>query len=251
MTIGRFNKKVVLLSALLIILSITGFYLVFAPNAPDLFSAHREETRLLALLDETGAELSSAKVTGWVKVSKSTGSAILPQELTTIAAQELDLSLTAVKPESWENAYAKGNEITGLLRSGDYVSVTGQVMNYPTGEQAAHVMINVTLNDCLAASKVKKQVKKTLRKFGKDERIALTISGKLEVLPGEPELIFLAEKLMAQLEGEVRERVVKENMVSLTGSSPHLGNINIALRRSYSEEAVLIHIATPVIMAEY
>ncbi|OPX91278.1 YwmB family TATA-box binding protein [Pelotomaculum sp. PtaB.Bin117] len=243
------------------VLALTVLLLFLTPVGQRLLAANSEETLLLNLLKSSGAELRTIHVTGWVKVDDSIPNAGEPEEMSTMAARLLGLNIPACKSENWQNAYARGNQITGALPDGSPISVLGQVMEYPEGNIASHIMVNLAANDYRKAYIYKKRIGQALKQCGKDERVAVSISGWIDRDMSDDELSARAEELMSGAGAAVQERVVKDNLVSLTGYSARFSrdlrytgkevNLNVAIRRSPSSHGTFIYVASPVILTEY
>lgn len=255
------QKKLLPLFGLLAALAVAMLVLFLTPAGQRLLAASSEETLLLNLLKSSGAELRTTHVTGWVKVDDFAQSSGNPGEMASLAAGRLGLNVSAGKKEQWQNAYARGGEITGALPDGSPVSVLEQVMEYPEGNQVAHIMVNLAASDYRKARIYKKQIGQALRQYGKDERVAVSLSGWIDGDLSDEELAARAEQLMSGAGAVVQERVVQDNLVSLTGYSTRFSrdlryagkevNLNVAIRRSPSSHGAFIYIASPVILTEY
>lgn len=242
-------------------LSSTVLFLLLTPAGQKLLNLNSEETLLLTILESSGADLKSTHVTGWVKVDNSAPGVREPEEIAGKAAGLLGLNVSACKTENWQNAYARGSEITGAMPDGSPVSVLGQIMEYPEGNVASHVMVNLAAGDYKKVWTYKKRIGQALSQCGKDERVAVSLSGWLDQDLSDEELTARAEELMSGAGAVIQERVAKDNLVSLTGYSTRFShdlryagkevNLNVAIRRSPSSHGALIYVASPVILTEY
>lgn len=250
-----------LLPAFVFCVALTLLFLLLTPAGQRILATNSEEALLLRLLSGSGAELSSAQVTGWVKVDDRLPMAGEPAEMAAFVGDQLGLSVSAAAAENWQNAYARGGEVKGALSDGSPVAILGQVMEYPDGNRVSHVMVNLAAADYQKTGSLKKQIRQALRRCGKDERVSVSFSAQLDGAFNDEELVACAEKFMNDAGAVIKERVVKENMVSLTGYSKRFAgglrydgqevNLNVAVRRSPSSSGVLIYLASPVILSEY
>jgi len=255
------KKLLPLCGGLLIALAAAALFLCLTPAGQRLLAANSEEKILLNLLKSSGAELRTTHVTGWVKVGDAAPFAGEPQEMASLVAGQLGLNVPVCKTESWQNAYARGGEITGELSDGSQASVLGQVMEYPEGNKASHIMVNLAVEDYWKARAYKKQIGQVLSRYGDDERVAVSLSGWIDGDLSDEELAARAEELMSKAGAAVQERVAQDNLVSLTGYSARFSrdlryagkevNLNVAMRRSPDSHGAFIYVASPVILTEY
>jgi len=258
---GKEQKKLLPLFLLLVALILAVLALQLTPAGQKLLAASSEEKFLLSLLESSGAELRTVHVTGWVKVDGSSPGAGEPGDMACLVAGRLGLNVPASKTENWQNAYARGAEIEGSLPDGSPVSVLGQMMEYPEGNKASHVMVNLAAGDYKKARIYKKQIANALRQCGNKERVAVSLSGWLDAELSDGDLADRAEELMRVAGAAVRERTVKDNLVSLTGYSARFSrdlryagkevNLNVAIRRGPAGRGAYIYVASPVILTEY
>lgn len=255
------QKKLLTVCGILIALSLTVLFSLLTPVGQKLLESDSEETLLLTILKSSGAELKTTHVAGWVKVDDFSPGVGEPEEIASLAAGLLGLNVAACKTENWQNAYARGSEIAGALPDGSLVSVLGQVMEYPEGNVASHIMVNLAAGDYRKVRNYKKRIGQALSQCGKDERVAVSLSGWIDRDLSDEELTARAEELMSGAGAAVQERVAKDNLVSLTGYSARFSrdlryagkevNLNVAIRRSPSSHGALIYVASPVILTEY
>lgn len=256
---GNGQKKLLFTIGLPIFLIIAAMLLVFTGSK--LFTVTREEAVLIALIRSSGAEHSSTYVTGWVKVDEYMPGVGEPAELAGRVAEQLGLNRQALKTENWQNAYACGLKLQGVLPDGSPVSIVGQVMFMPENEKVSHVMVNLAAVDYKKTGFYRKQVGKALKQCGGDLHVAVTLSGRINKELGDEELTACAEEMMRSVGAAVRERTVKDNLVSLTGYSARLPgniryagkeiNLNVALRCSPADHATSVYVASPVILTEF
>jgi len=258
---GKEQKKLLPVLGLLAAVVAAFLILLQTPAGQKLPAAKSEEALLHSLIELSGAELRTAHVTGWVKVEGSKPGASEPGEMAGRVAGRLGLNIPACKTENWQNAYARGAKIEGELPDGSPVTVLGQVMEYPEGNITSHVMVNLAPGNYNKARIYKKQIAGALRQCGKNERVAVSLSGWIEAGLSDEDLAARAEELMRSAGATVQERTVKDNLVSLTGYSARFSrelryagkevNLNVVLRRSTTGRGTYIYVASPVILTEY
>lgn len=235
--------------------------LLFTPYCSKMLAAYREDAVLRQLIKSTGAELDSASVTGWVKVAEDAAGAGDPQVLASDAAARLDLTAAGRKVENWTNQYARGTKLEGRLPDGCGVSVLGQVMELPEGGKISHVMISATGAEKRKVALYKQKIHAALSRYGNEDHVAVTYSGRIKNGLNGEELLAGAERMMAEAGAPVQERTVKDNLVSLTGFSRRFSsdisyagqeiNLNVALRSNPEEHFTYVYAASPVIFIEY
>lgn len=256
---GKKQKDIILGLAIALVVLVS--LLPFTTTGRGLLKINQEEKLLLDLLQGSGAELKSAQVSGWVRVDEWVLGSDEPEEMAGLVADSLGLNVAAAVSESWQNPYARGASLSGALADGSPVSILGQVLEEPDGNQVAHVMVNIAITDYRRSADLKRSLAKTLRQYGKEERVALSLTGRIEEELSESELLNRAEELMQTAEAQVLEQVVQDNLVSLTGYSARLAdnlryagtevNINVALRRDPAVPGASVYVASPVILTEY
>jgi hypothetical protein len=246
-------------SSVIVVVFLLAF--AFSPACRNVFSAYRENTALLGLIKCSGAELSSVNVAGWVRVDEGTTGTHDPRELVSQVATRLKLSGEGRRYESWQNPYACGIRLEGLLDGGCAISVVGQTMEIEKGKKISHVMVSLDGVDSKKTGLYKRKIRKALSGCGEESRTAITYAGKIKSELNGEELLTGAEKMMNQADAGIQEKTVKDNLVSLTGLSPQFIsdlrydnkeiNLNVALRSSPVEHVTYVYAASPVIFTEY
>lgn len=249
------GKRPAIIALAVILFLAAAFYL---PPGRSIVAACREDALMLKLVRASGAEFESVNITGWVRADESAGD---PEALAERAAEQLGILLPGHKTEKWQNQYARGARVEGAVTGGRTVSVLGQALLQPEGERVSHLMISLDGMDNGEALFYRQKVYKTLGAFGRQSHVALTYRGKIESGLSREELLACAEKIMELAGAPVREKTVKDNLVSLTGFSPLFSggmtyagkevNLNVALRSSPAERVTRVYIASPVIFTEY
>jgi len=252
------GRKVITAALLLLALSLALFTLVtvFAEDP-----AAKEEAFLIELVASSGAGLNTVNLTGWVRVDETSSSAGNIEKLAQDAATWLNLPETGRKVEKWRNSYAYGVNLKGQLNDGTVYSVLGQALDIPEGQKASHLMLSVSGTGEMQAGRFQEKFYQVLERYGGKGRVALTCSGKISKELAEPELAAEAEKMMELAGAAVQERTTRDNLVSLTGLSPHFShnlkyagkevNLNVALRSNSGEHVTYVYAASPLIFTEY
>jgi hypothetical protein len=250
-------KKKYMLTILVAFIAIS-MVLVLRPLGLKMVASYREEQALLNVMRLCGAELQSVNVTGWARVAG-------PQEIDLEAlvndtAGSLKLADRGRTLERWENPYARGVKVQGIMPGGNTVAVLGQTMELLQGQRVTHLMISLG-TEAGKAGYFKEKIQQVLVTQNADERVALTYTGKINVALDQEELSARAEEVMAGAGATIQEKTVKDNLVSFTGHSPSLPdglnydgkkvNLNVALRSNTQEEATYVYVASPVIYTEY
>jgi hypothetical protein len=239
------------------------FLLAFAlsPACRDTLGAHRENAAMLRLIKCSGAELSSVNITGWVRIDERAAGTREPLELVNRVAARLSLSEDGRSYESWQNPYARGVRLSGRLTGGYDISVAGQTMEIEKGKMLSHVIVSLDGVDGKKTGHYKRKIREALNGCGGESRAAVSYAGKIESGLNSVELLTGAERMMDQAGASVQEKVVKDNLVSLTGLSPQFNsdlhydnqeiNLNVALRTDPVEQVTYVYAASPVIFTEY
>ncbi|HPZ42707.1 MAG TPA: YwmB family TATA-box binding protein [Bacillota bacterium] len=239
------------------------FLLAFAlsPACRDTLGAYRENATMIKLLQCSGAELSSVNITGWVRVDEGTTGTREPLELVNRVAARLGLSGDGRSYESWQNPYARGIRLTGRLAGGYEISVAGQTMEIERAKMLSHVMVSLDGVDGKKTGYYKRKIREALKGCGGESHTAVTYAGKIGSGLNTAELLAGAERMMEQAEARIQQKVVKDNLVSLTGLSPQFDgdlrydkqgiNLNVALRTDPVEQVTYVYAASPVIFTEY
>lgn len=250
---------------------------------------NQEEIVLRRLVGHTGARDLEYNVTGWARIDEGSGWKD-PDALAVAAAQKLGLPAGSAGIERWENSFARGAQVAGVLRDGARATVTAQSMSVPGGAHDTHLMVSVRGSRKFAASLHRDSARSVLAAFGKEARTGITVDGKLpwgnKETPPEtpahnslrlpfikpaasttaaagdpPDLLATAGGMMAMAGANVQERTQKDNLVSLAGYTKKLArifryenraiNINVACRHDPVEGVTYIYAATPLILIEY
>lgn len=253
-------RKKALLAALGALVAVSFSILAFSPACKDAVSAYREEDALLKIIKSSGAEFKSANVTGWVRVDEKASGVSEPVALANNVAAQLNLPESGRKVESWQNQFACGAKVEGLVKGGPTVSVLGQSMTARQGKQVSHIMVVVEGAERTRVGSYKSKIDTVLGNYG-ESRVALTCSGIINNELNKDELLEAAEKMMAKAGASIQEKTIKDNMVSLTGFTPrflkditYAGkeiNVNVALRSNPVEHVTYVYVASPVIYTEY
>ncbi|OPX84358.1 MAG: hypothetical protein A4E53_04138 [Pelotomaculum sp. PtaB.Bin104] len=237
--------------------------LLMTPASKNILALGQEEAFLAELIKSSGAELNEANITGWVKVEPKTitGQPLDPAEIVPETVKNMGLRLNDQKLESWENAYAGGTKFTGTLTDGCVLTVLGQVMYFPGELKNMHIMINMAAADQSRTVQYKKLLDRSLARYGGDAHVAVTLTGKIDQEWNDDELAARAEKILHEAGAVVKEKTIKDNLVSLTGYCTYISdsiqydgkevNLNVALRRSAAEHSTMVYVASPVILTEY
>lgn len=248
-------KKKYLFISLILLIAIS---IWLAPAGLKLLASYREERALMDLLRLSGAELQSVNVTGWARISGMGNMSL--EGLAGSTADLLNLDGIGRTMENWENPYARGVKLEGTLPGGNEASIIAQTMELLQGEKITHLMISLEV-EAGKAGYYKEKVRQTLVNRSADEYVALTYTGIINRALNQEELSARAEEVMAGAGAAVQEKTIKDNLVSLTGSSPSFPaglsyrekevNLNVALRSNFQEQATYVYLASPVIFMEY
>ncbi|MDD4238694.1 MAG: YwmB family TATA-box binding protein [Desulfotomaculaceae bacterium] len=251
------TKKKYILTILMVLIVIL-MVLALRPLGLKMVASYREEQALMDLMSLCGAELESINVTGWARVTGP--KEIAPETLVNHTAGLLKLAEGGRTMEKWENPYARGVKLQGIMPGGNAVAVLSQTMELLQGQRVTHLMISLG-TDAGKAGFYKERIRQTLTTQSTDEHVALTYTGKINYALNQEELSARAEEVMAGAGATIQEKTVKDNLVSLTGHSPSLPvglnydgrdvNLNVALRSNSQEQATYVYVASPVIYTEY
>ncbi|TEB13624.1 YwmB family TATA-box binding protein [Pelotomaculum propionicicum] len=254
------SRKKALWVAVGMLIAVSFSVLAFSPACKEFFSSYREEAVLLKIIKSSGAELKSINITGWVRVDDKTAGAFEPETLAGMVAARLNVSETGRKAAGWQNQFARGAKVEGLVKGEHTVSVMGQVMEPRQGETVSHIMVVFDGKTSRTAGNYKSRISSVLDGYG-DSRVALTCAGTINNELNKDELLETAERIMTQAGAAVHEKTIKDNLVSLTGFSPKFAedityagkeiNLNVALRCDPVEHVTYVYAASPVIYTEY
>lgn len=243
---------------ILVALIAISMVLVLRPLGLKMLASYREEQALMDLMSLCGAELQSVNVTGWARIAGP--EEMSPEALVNHTAGLLKLDEGGRSMEKWENPYAQGVKVQGIMPGGNSVAVLGQTMELLQGQSVTHIMINLG-TEAGKAGYYKEKIQQALTNQSADEHVALTYTGKINCALNQEELSARAEEVMAEAGATVQEKTVKDNLVSLTGHSPSLPggldyngneiNLNVAFRSNSQEQATYVYVASPVIYTEY
>jgi|GEM_PF-919439 len=253
-------QKRELQAALLLVAFLALALPVLAPLIRETLAAYREEKLLLRMVELPGAGLETVIVTGWLKMPAGVPGAGDSAALVEGAAARLRLEEAGRQRESWQNRYARGVKLAGQTADGRVFSLLGQVLDLPGGEKATYLMISTAAAEMNRARLSRREIGEALSGYG-GGRVAVTCAGKINGELSPEELRAGAEGMMALAGAAVREKTVKDNLVSLTGLSPRLAgeisyagrevNLNVALRSDPAERVTYVYVASPVIYTEY
>ena len=257
----RFSpKKKALLTAAGLLIAVLFSVLAFSPACKDAVSAYREEAALLRIIKSTGAQYKSTNVTGWVRVDEKAAGVYEPETLAGMVAAQLTVPEAGRQVERWENQFARGAKVAGLIKGNRTVAVMGQVMEPQQGQTVSHIMVVLDGTASRKTGAYKSKISAALGGYG-ESRVALTCSATINNELNKDELLETAEKMMIQAGAAVQEKTVKDNLVSLTGFSPEFVkdityagkeiNLNVALRCDPVEHVTYVYVASPVIFTEY
>lgn len=250
------KKKYIMI--MLIFLALISVILATGPLDVKIVPSPREEQALMDLMSLCGAELQSVEVTGWAKIAESQDMSL--EGLVNRTANSLKLEENELSMEKWENPYARGVKVQGIMPGGNTCAVLGQTMYSLNGVSVTHLMINLETG-AGKAGYYKDKVKQVLAEQSADESVSLTYTGKINWALNQEELSTRAEEVMASAGATIQEKTVKDNLISLTGHSPSLPdglnyagkevNLNVSLRSNLQEQATYVYVASPVIYTEY
>jgi hypothetical protein len=249
------KKYMITIAAALTVISMV---LVLRPVGLKMVASYREEQALLNVMRLCSAELQSVNVTGWARVAGSEEIAL--EVLVNDTAGLLKLADGGRTMEEWENPYAQGFKVQGVMPGGNTTAVLGQTMELLQGQRVTHLMISLG-TEAGKAGYYKEKIRQVLVAQNADEYVALTYTGKINRVLSQEELSARAEEAMAGAGATVLEKTVKDNLVSFTGYSPSLPdglnydgkkvNLNVALRSNAQEQVTYVYVASPVIYTEY
>lgn len=251
------KKALVLLGVLILLITAVAL----SPQGRNAINEYKEDALLAKLIETSGAEFHAINVTGWVRINDDVANSGSLETLCTGFADQMGLSRAGREMQSWQNSVASGARLEAKTLDGQVVSIMAQALKQPGGKTVSHLMVSCDAKGRKEARSYKQRLHNALISYGRDTRVAMTCSGKINGALDGDEMLLRAEKMMSKAGAPIEEQTLGENLVSLTGFSPRLAgsmnyagrevNLNVALRRSTIDGATYVYAASPVILTEY
>lgn len=232
---------------------------VALPAGQEIFGYWREDAFLASLVRSAGAEAESVEVTGWVRVAEWAAGSDLERLAGEVAA---GLGLAGESQKStWQNRYARGVALDGRTAGGQLLSVKAQVLVFPGGSEAAHLLVEVGGLKMWEAPLCRRALRGALSQYGEGCSVAVECAGWVNGAPDGRALEEGAQRLMEEAGAVVTERTVRDNLAALAGRTERLAgtkgstgrtaNLGVTLQSDPQRGATRLTVSTPVVFKDY